>query len=74
MMVLSYLIGQKYFPVKYNLVKFSGYLGLSLALYMVSTFVHFQALIASFAFHTAILLVFLAVVYLAEKPRLSFRS
>ena len=29
MMVLSYLIGQKHFPVKYNLVKFFGYLGLS---------------------------------------------
>ncbi len=27
MMILSYLIGQKYFPVKYNLVKFVGYLG-----------------------------------------------
>ncbi len=37
MMVLSYLIGQKYFPVKYNLAKFFGYLGLSVALYFVST-------------------------------------
>ena len=74
MMVLSYLIGRKYFPVKYNLPKFFGYLGLSLALYFVSTLIHFESPIASVAFHTGILLVFLGVVYLAEKPIPAFRS
>src|SRR5450759_4335467 len=39
MMVLSYLIGQKYFPVKYNLAKFAGYLGLTIFLYAVSSVV-----------------------------------
>jgi hypothetical protein len=72
--VMSYLIGQKYFPVKYNLAKFWGYLGLSVALYFVSTRIHLHSLITSLAFHTAILLVFLGVVYLAEKPKLAFRS
>ena len=71
MMVLSYLIGQKYFPVKYNLAKFFGYLGVSFALYLFSTLVQFQALIARFAFHSALLLVFLGIVYFAEKPRLT---
>jgi O-antigen/teichoic acid export membrane protein len=71
MMVLSYLIGQKHFPVKYNLAKFFGYLGVSFALYLVSTFVHFHWLIARLAFHSALLLVFLGIVYLVEKPKLS---
>ncbi len=71
MMVLSYLIGQKHFPVKYNLAKFFGYLGLSLALYLVSTLVHFQSLIARLAFHSALLLIFMGIVVLAEKPKLA---
>ena len=74
MMVISYLIGQKYFPVKYNLGKFFSYLGLSLALYYVTTLAHFQALPSRLAFHTATILVFLGVIYLVEKPKMSFRS
>lgn len=73
MMVLSYLIGQKHFPVKYNLAKFFGYLGLSLVLYFISTLIHFQSLILSFTFHSALLLVFCGVVFLAEKPKLLSR-
>jgi O-antigen/teichoic acid export membrane protein len=71
-MVLSYVIGQRYYKVKYNLSKFFGYLGLSLALYVVSTLVHFHTQIARFAFHTALLLVFLGVIYLVEKPRIGY--
>jgi O-antigen/teichoic acid export membrane protein len=74
MMVLSYLIGQKHFPVKYNLVKFSGYLFLSVALYFVSTFVQFQSLILSLTFHSALVLVFCGIVFIAEKPLLFPRS
>jgi O-antigen/teichoic acid export membrane protein len=70
MMVLSYLIGQKHFPVKYNLAKFFGYLGLSVFLYLISTLVELHSFFPGFAFHTALLLVFLGVIYLAEKPRL----
>jgi O-antigen/teichoic acid export membrane protein len=70
MMVLSYLIGQKYFPVKYNLGKFFTYLGIAIALYLATTFVHFHALIARFAFHSLMVVLFLVIVYLIEKPRL----
>jgi O-antigen/teichoic acid export membrane protein len=69
-MVLSYLIGQKYFPVQYNLLKITGYLGLSVLLYGISTLVHLKSLIISLGFHSVLLLAFLVVVYLVEKPRL----
>lgn len=71
MMVLSYLIGQKYFPVKYNLGKFAGYLGLSVFLYVLNTLIRPENLIMSVTFHTFLVLVFLTVVYLVEKPKLS---
>jgi hypothetical protein len=71
MMILSYLVGQHYFPVPYNLIKFFGYLGLSVVLYLVSVFVSIEPAVLRIAFHTFLLLVFSGVVLLVEKPRLS---
>jgi O-antigen/teichoic acid export membrane protein len=71
MMILSYLIGQKYFPVKYNLVKFAGYLGLSVLLYAISIIVKPELSVLRIGFHTTLLLIFLGVTYLVEKPGLS---
>jgi O-antigen/teichoic acid export membrane protein len=73
MMVLSYLIGQKYFPVKYNLGKFTGYLSLSVLLYAISTIINLEMKIISIGFHTILILVFLSVVFFVEKPRLSLK-
>jgi len=72
MMILSYLIGQKYFPIKYNLVKFAGYLGLSVLLYAISSFIKPEVSILRIGFHSTLLLIFLGIAYLVEKPRLSF--
>jgi O-antigen/teichoic acid export membrane protein len=72
MMVLSYLIGQKYFPVKYNLIKFAGYLGLSVLLYMISSFIKPEVSVLRIGFHSTLLLIFLGIAFLVEKPRLSF--
>lgn len=69
MMILSYLIGQKYFPIKYNLVKFSGYLGLSVLLYVISTCIKPESSFLRIAFHSALLLLFTGIVYLVEKLR-----
>ncbi len=70
MMILSYLIGQRYFPVGYNLKKFSGYLGLSVFLYVISTLITLDSAFSRIAFHTSLLLIFVLVVYLVEKPKL----
>jgi O-antigen/teichoic acid export membrane protein len=70
MMILSYLIGQKYFPVKYNLLKFAGYLGLAVFLYFVSTLIKPGTAILRLTFHTGLLLVFAVLAYITEKPKL----
>lgn len=71
MMVLSYLIGQKYFPVKYNLIKFCGYLGLTVLLYAGSLIIKPYSSVLRIGFHTALLLIFTGIVLIIEKPRLS---
>jgi hypothetical protein len=71
MMILSYLIGQKYFPVKYNLFKFAGYLGLSVILYAISSVIKPELSVLRIGFHTILLLIFLGIVYLVEKPTIS---
>jgi O-antigen/teichoic acid export membrane protein len=71
MMILSYLIGQKYFPVKYNLGKFACYLGLSVVLYGISVIVKPEILVLRICFHTLLLLIFAGIVFLIEKPKIS---
>jgi O-antigen/teichoic acid export membrane protein len=71
MMILSYLIGQKYFPVRYNLLKFCLYLGLAVGLYFISTLVHIESLILSISFHILLVVAFFAVVVFIEKPKLA---
>lgn len=73
MMILSYLIGQRYYPVKYNLRKFAGYLSLSVILYVISTVVKPELFAAGVVFHTFLLMIFAAVVYIVEKPGLSIK-
>jgi O-antigen/teichoic acid export membrane protein len=72
MMVLSYVIGQKYFPVKYNLAKFAGYFGLSVLLYIVSSVVKPESSLIRVGFHSLLLIIFIGIVYVVEKPQLSF--
>ncbi|TRZ69659.1 MAG: polysaccharide biosynthesis protein [Bacteroidetes bacterium] len=71
MMILSYVIGQKYFPVPYNLLKFFGYLGLSVLLYAISILVPVEPVFLRIAFHTLLLLVFAGVAWRIEKPGLA---
>ncbi len=68
MMILSYIIGQKYFPVNYDLPRFFGYLGLSVLLYFISTKIVTNNTILSLLFRTIIMAVFGVVVLVVEKP------
>jgi len=72
MVVASYLIGQKFYPINYNLKKIGFYLTTSIALFALSYFVipfdvfggyHFSAKII---INTAILLFYIAVVVKKE--------
>ena len=71
MMIISYLVGQRYFPVKYNLGRFFGYLGLAILLYTVSVYIQPGGLFLRIMFHTFLLAVFAGAAYLVEKPRVT---
>ncbi len=69
MMVISYLVGQRYYTIRYDLRRFFGYIGLAVALYAVSVWVVPGTLFLRILFHTGLLLLFAGVVWGVERPR-----
>lgn len=70
-MVASYLLGQRYYPINYNLRKFGLYFGLSLLLYFLAFFVDLspgEFTMTKFLFHNGLILLYVFVVWYIEKP------
>lgn len=66
-MVLSYYLGQKYYPIKYNLRKFFLYLGSSVLIYYVVTRIPFgDHSFIQFVFSNVFILVFIWIVFTIE--------
>lgn len=70
MMIISYVLGQKYFPISYNLKKFLGYIGLSLLLYMISHFTRTHSIILNLVSGSVYMMLFIIPVYVIEKKDL----
>lgn len=68
MMVLSYISGQKYYHIRYNLSKFFGYLGLSVILVFLSSKIVTNITILNIFLHTMAVALFGLVVLIVEKP------
>ncbi|PKP05159.1 MAG: polysaccharide biosynthesis protein [Bacteroidetes bacterium HGW-Bacteroidetes-6] len=70
MMVISYWLGQKYYPVKYDIKRIFAYMGLSAGLWAVSVLVARNLLVdnlhAQLAFNTVLLLVFVLFIAFTE--------
>jgi O-antigen/teichoic acid export membrane protein len=69
MMVISYLVGQRYFPVPYNLLRALGYLGFAVLLFLISAAIAPDAAFPRILLNTSLLLVFIAAVAFVEWPR-----
>ena len=70
-MVASYLLGQRYYPINYNLRKFALYFGLAIALFLVAFFIDMapgQFTYTKFFFHNGLILFYVFVVWIMEKP------
>ncbi|KAB8151369.1 oligosaccharide flippase family protein [Kordia sp. TARA_039_SRF] len=67
MMVISYVIGQKHYKVPYNIKQIAGYTILATILSLVSFYGGFRG---NYIIATALVLVFLAVVYIVEQKEL----
>ncbi len=67
MMVISYVLGQKYYPIPYPLKRISSYFLLAIAMYIISLFTIKLGKIEKYSLNTILLVIFLLVVYKQEK-------
>ncbi|MDD2344559.1 MAG: polysaccharide biosynthesis C-terminal domain-containing protein [Bacteroidales bacterium] len=67
MMVLSYLLSQKYYFIKYNFKKVFGYLFLALGIYYGSTFIPEIEKTTNLAINTVLLLIYISILFLIER-------
>ena len=70
MTVISYIVGQKYFPVKYDLKRIGDYFLLSIILYISSKYVVFDNVLLRNGFNTLLFFTFIFYVWIKEKSDL----
>ena len=70
MVVASYLLGRRFYPVPYDLARVGGYLALGLALYGVSLLLVDRLELNALAVGAALLVLFLALVYSVDGRKL----
>ena len=68
MAVGSWYLGRKHYPIPYNMRKILFYLGMSLFLFAISRVINLEESALMYLVHTALLLIFAALVYWLEKP------
>lgn len=71
-MIASYLLGQKYYPIKYNVRKFALYFGAAVVLYFIALLVNLDPnewTLRKFIFHNALILLYVAMIWFIEKPQ-----
>ena len=69
-MVFSYLLGQRHFPIPYNLKKFSVYIGLALVLYFMGSKIETASFALQFVLQNSLLLFYLAFIFFLERKTL----
>ena len=72
-MVMSYILGQKHYPIPYNLLKFVFYIGLALILFFLSPYIQVDNFMLNIVAQNSLLIMFIIVaVMLERKPKTSF--
>jgi O-antigen/teichoic acid export membrane protein len=67
MMIVSYFLGNKHYPVNYDLKRILGYLGLSLTLYFISLLIKTETASINLFFNNLLLIAFVGFVWKMEK-------
>ncbi len=70
MMVISYFLGRKYYPVPYNLKRIGLYFLAALVLFALSRLTSHQLPLIKYSFHSVFILFFILLVYQLEKKDL----
>ena len=69
MLALSFILSRKHYPIQYNISKIALYLSLAFGLYLLSLYINLPIGIAKYSIHALIIIGFLGVIYLLEKPK-----
>jgi O-antigen/teichoic acid export membrane protein len=69
-MILSYVLGQRYYPIRYNLRKFFLYFGGALLLYFLTEVIDLTEPYVRFGVHNALIILYLMLVYSLERSSL----
>ncbi len=67
-MIASYYLGQKFYPINYNLRKFFFYMGLSLIFFFLCYVMDIQTVWLKFIVHNLFVLAFVSLAWKLEKP------
>lgn len=66
-MVASYILGQKYYPIKYNLRKFFLYLGMAILLFQITRWIELkEGSILKFFVHNVLIIIYVLMVSFIE--------
>lgn len=68
-MVASYYLGQKHYPIPYNLRKFGLYAVVALMIYGTFSWINIEAGVLQFFVHNTAILLFLGLIYWMEKSK-----
>ena len=70
MMTLSYYMGQKYYPIKYNSRKFFLYLGGAVFLFLLASVLELEQPTLRFIIHNLLIALYLGMVFVLERKNL----
>jgi O-antigen/teichoic acid export membrane protein len=69
MMVISYIVGQKVYPIKYNLRKAALYIFSALGLFFIGIFIDNESLLIQTLLRSILILFFIILVWFMERPK-----
>ena len=70
MTVISYFVGQKYFPVRYDLAKIAAYFAVAIVLFIVSEQIEVESRLILYGLKTSLFMIFIAVFWYFERTDL----
>jgi O-antigen/teichoic acid export membrane protein len=70
MTVISYVVGQKYYKVDYELKRILMYMGIAIGFYYLSSWIHFSITFFRYILNISLFMAFVALVFVAEKKDL----
>jgi O-antigen/teichoic acid export membrane protein len=69
-MIASYMLGQRFYPIKYNQRKFALYIGGALLIFFLCSVIDLQTMTSRFIVHNGLILLYVAMVFQMERNSL----